>query len=350
MKKLTILAVLALVSCWAVGSWAQENTRVGTCAAQFLKIGVGARAAALGESGTATPGITGLYWNPAAVAAVDRLSAFFSYSSMYAGLSHNFLGLAYPLGAGSTVGVGITYMTSDQIEITTVDMPNGTGAYYSLNNYAVGLTFSRYMTDRLSLGITAKFIQEGIYREKARTVAIDLGSLLDTGLLGIKLAMSLANFGGNMRLSGPDLRVSHERWPEYTGNPTRYADLSTEVWPLPMIFRMGISSSLVGADGQLARSESNEVTVYADATDTNDSLLRSNFGLEYVWNNIVALRGGYRGVVLARDEHDTYNTSSYAVGAGLHYAVGGLDLTLDYAYTDYQVLGNTQQLSVTLKF
>lgn len=350
MKKLTIVAMLALVSCWAVFSWAQENTRVGTCAAQFLKVGVGARAAALGESGTATPGITGLYWNPAAVAAVDRLSAFFSYSLMYAGLSHNFLGLAYPLGAGSTLGVSITYMTSDQIEITTVDMPEGTGAYYSLNNYAIGITFSRYMTDRLSLGITAKFIQEGIYREKARTVAVDLGSLLDTGLLGIKLAMSLANFGGNMRLSGSDLRVSHERWPEYTENPPRYADLSTEVWPLPMIFRMGLCSSLVGVDGQLARSESNEVTVYADATDTNDSLLRSNFGLEYVWNNIVALRGGYRGVVLAHDEYNTYNTSSYAVGAGLHYTVGGIDLTLDYAYTDYQILGNTQQVSVTLKF
>jgi len=117
-----------------------------------------------------------------------------------------------------------------------------------------------------------------------------------------------------------------------------------------MIFRMGISSSLVGPDGQLAKSESNEVTVYADATDTNDSLLRSNFGLEYVWNNMVALRGGYRGVPLARDEYDTYNTSSYAAGVGLRVAVAGLDLTLDYAYTDYQILGNTQQLSVTLKF
>ncbi|MDZ7412035.1 MAG: PorV/PorQ family protein [candidate division KSB1 bacterium] len=350
MKKFTVIVALVVIGAYPMILAAQENTRVGTCAAQFLKLGVGARAAALGESGTATPGITGLYWNPAAVAAVDRLSAFFAYSSMYAGLSHNFLGLAYPLGAGNTVGVGITYMTSDRIEITTVDMPEGTGAYYSLSNYAVSLTFARYMTDRLSLGVSAKFIQEGIYREKARTVALDLGSLLDTGLLGIKLAMSLSNFGGNMRLSGPDLRVSHERWPEFTGNPSRYADLSTEVWPLPMIFRMGISSSLVGMDGQLAKSASNEVTVYADATDTNDSLLRSNFGIEYVWNNIVALRAGYRGLVLAHDEHDTYNTSSYAAGAGLHYGVGGLDLTLDYAYTDYQILGNTQQLSVTIRF
>ncbi len=284
------------------------------------------------------------------MAAVDRLSAFFAYSSMYAGLSHNFLGLAYPLGAGSAIGVGITYMGSDKIEITTVDMPDGTGAFYSLSNYAVSVTFARYMTDRLCLGVSAKFIQEGIYREKARTLAVDLGSLLDTGLLGVKLAMSLSNFGGNMRLSGPDLRVSHERWPEFTGNPSVYADLDTESWPLPMIFRMGVSSSLVGMDGQIAKSETNEVTVYADATDTNDSLLRSNFGLEYVWNNMVALRAGYRGVVLARDEYKTYDTSSYAAGAGLHYSVGGLHLTLDYAYTDYQILGNTQQLSVTLKF
>ena len=193
MKRTSVLIIMLLLLVWVNSSFAQENSRVGTAAAQFLKIGVGARAAALGECGTAIPGITGLYWNPAAIAYVDRLSLYFTNSSMYAGLQHNFFGIAYPLGAGNTIGVGVVYLGSDDIEITTVNNPEGLGTYYSLNDYSISLTFSRYVTDRLSLGLSAKFIHEGFLRNKATAVAVDFGSMLDTGLLGMKLAMSLSS-------------------------------------------------------------------------------------------------------------------------------------------------------------
>jgi hypothetical protein len=348
MKKISVLLVL-LFLVWTTSLWGQENSRVGTAAAQFLKIGVGARSAALGECGTATPGITGLYWNPAAIASVDRMSLFFAQSSMYAGLSHSFFGFGYPLGAGNTVGIGVIYMGSDDIEITTLAEPEGVGTFYSLSNYAVNVSYGRYVTDRLSLGMAFKFVQEGIYREKARTFAVDFGSLLDTGLLGLKIAMSLSNFGGNMQMSGPDLRVSHDRWADRPGDPNRDADLATEGWPLPMIFRIGLSSSLIGIDGQLTKSEMSKLTLYADAYDSNDTLLRSNFGLEYVWNNLLALRGGYRGFVLGSDEFQTYDTKSYSFGAGLNYTIANTNISFDYAYTDYQVLGNTQQISLLIQ-
>ena len=225
MKKCAIFIITILLLVWANGLLAQENSRVGTSAAQFLKIGVGARAAALGECGTAIPGVTGLYWNPAAVAAVDKVSLYFSNISMYAGLTHSFFGAAYPMGAGNTVGVSVIYLGSDDIEITTVDDPDGLGTYYSLNDYAISVTYSRYVTDRLALGFSAKYIHEGFYRNKATALAVDIGSMLDTGLLGMKLAMSLSNFGGNMKMGGASLRVDHERFPNVTSSPGKDADL-----------------------------------------------------------------------------------------------------------------------------
>ena len=352
MKKVALFA-LAILLVFSATVRSQEISRVGTSVGQFLKLGVGARAAALGEAYVALPGNpAALYWNPAGIAAIDKLSLMISHATLYSGLgvTHSFLGLTYPLGAGNTIGVSVTYLSTDDIEITTVDYPQGTGTYYAARDYCVGVSFGRFVTDRLSLGVTLKFVREGIYRETAQTLAADFGSVLNTGLLGIKLGMCLSNFGGNMKLSGEDLRVSQDR---YRNNPAEHevnADLTTEAWPLPMTFRMGISTDLVGTGGQLVNSESNRLTLLIDTFDPNDALLRSNMGIEYEWNNILALRGGYHGLPVEKDNFKSYDTASYTFGGGLHYNLGWTDFQLDYALTNFQILGDTHQFTLGLKF
>ena len=73
---------------------AQNISRAGTSAAQFLKFGVGARASALGEAGvTLATDVTGLYWNPAGIVHVDKTSLVVSRNELYTDLSYNFLGV-----------------------------------------------------------------------------------------------------------------------------------------------------------------------------------------------------------------------------------------------------------------
>ncbi len=331
--------------------WAQAINRAGTSAAQFLKIGVGARASALGEAAvTLTGDASGIFWNPASIARLDQTSVAVSRNLLYTDLAYNFFGLTHPLSANSVVGVSAIFLDSGEMEVTTLDQPQGTGNYFAWEALCLSATYSRYVTDRLSLGVSAKYIREGAYSMVAQSVALDVGSLLDTGVLGMKLGMSLSNLGSKMQLSGSGLRISHDWYAYEEQRVSSDVLLETSEWPLPLIFRLGLSTELVGPAGQLLKSESSRMLLAADTFDPNDALLRSNFGLEYEWRGIFALRGGYRGVSLEHDDFDTYLTSSYTLGAGFYHQFDFARLRVDYAFSDYQILGNGHQFSLALFF
>lgn len=336
---------------WASAGWAQDISRVGTAAAQFLKLGVGARAAALGEAAVTLRGdVFGLYWNPAGIASIDRTSFGVSMNALYADMGYNFIGAVMPLGNNSAVGISVNYLDSGEMEITTLADPEGTDSYFTWEAYSIGLTYSRFVTDRLQLGGTIKYIREGAYHQVAQSFAFDLGSLLDTGVMGLKLGMCLSNFGGNMRLSGPALEVSHDRWETNPGALPTDAYLKTESYPLPLIFRLGLSMELLGSEGQLKKSDTNRMMIVVDAYDPNDALLRSNFGFEYQWNNILALRGGFRGIAVEKDEYKSYDSASYTLGCGLAYDLKFVSLKADYAFTDFKLLGTGHIVTVSLSF
>ena len=349
MKKINIFLLIIIMVTGVMSVSAQDISRVGTAAAQFLKLGVGARAAALGEAAVSSPGeVTGLYWNPSSIASVDRTSFAVSRNDLYADMAYNFVGLVQPIGGSSAVGISVIYLDTGNMEITTMADPEGTGSTFTWEAYCIGLSFSRFVTDRLSLGGTIKYIREGAYHMKAQSVAIDLGSMLDTGVMGMKLGMCLSNFGNSMQLSGPSLRVSHDRWATNPGTINSDAYLKTEKFPLPLIFRVGLSMELIGQQGQIKNSATNKMTVAVDAYDPNDALLRSNIGIEYQWNNILSLRGGYRGISVETDEFETYDTSSYTFGAGIAYDLNFAALRFDYAYTDFKLLGTGHLFTMIL--
>jgi hypothetical protein len=286
--------VIIIVSTIFNISWSQNINRAGTSAAQFLKFGVGARASAMGEAGvTLTNDVSGLYWNPSGIARIGKPSLMVSRNALYTNLAYSFLGFVYPFTANSAIGISAIFLNSGEMEVTTLEDPQGTGTYFSWESYSLGISYSRFVTDRLSLGVSLKYIREGAYSQKAQSVAVDIGSLLDTGVLGMKLGMSLCNLGTDMQLSGSSLGIQHDWYTNHSSTISSDAFLETGKWHLPLIFRLGLSTELVGKKGQLKKSQVNRIIIAADTYDPNDALLRSNFGLEYEWNIILALRAGY---------------------------------------------------------
>ncbi|MBC8183772.1 PorV/PorQ family protein [candidate division KSB1 bacterium] len=346
-----VIIIFLLVSVFFNEAKTQNINRAGTSAAQFLKFGAGARANAMGEAGVAlAEDISGLYWNPAGIARIGKKSIMVSRNQLYADLFSNFFGFAFPITKNSALGISGVFLNSEQMEITTLEEPQGTGNYFSWESMYVAVSYSRFVTDRLSLGATVKYIREGAYNQKAHAVAIDIGSLLDTGVLGMKLGMSLCNLGTDMQLSGSSLGINHDWYTNHSGSISSPANLETGKWHLPLIFRLGLSTELIGVNGQLIKNEGYKVIIAADTFDPNDALLRSNFGLEYEWNNIFALRCGYRGVSLEKDEYESYITSSFTLGAGMKYKFDFANTQIDYSFVDYKILGSGHQFSLILSF
>ncbi|MCK5739493.1 PorV/PorQ family protein [bacterium] len=344
MKKLPAFLLTVLIICLLATGGHAEFSKVGTSVAQFLKIPAGARAAALGGAYVAaTEDVYSMAWNPAGLGRVSQYSLGGTLKKYIADLNYGFMGVAIPIDGQSTLGFGATFINSDPIEITTIEQPNGTGTTYDYSGMVLGLTYARWLTDRLTVGATVKMVRESIFRETAQAFAFDLGSQFDTGIYGIRLAMCVSNFGSKMRMDGPDLNTISDINGTLQGNRETESRMKTLDWPLPMMFRMGIMVDVLGPASEIIQNSQHRMTLLLDANDAVDNVLRGNAGIEYNWNKLLSLRGGY----YINYDNDT---AGITAGAGLNFTVGSSLLGLDYAYQDFGILDSVHQYSLTLYF
>ncbi len=339
MKRLTIIITLIL---FLVFQGLAFN-KVGTTAAQFLKIEVGARALGMGGCfGAIANDASALYWNPAGIAQLDFYEVTFTHTRWIADISTGFVGAAVPLGGTNAIGIQVKYLTMDEMEQTTIDQPKGTGLTFAAQDFALGVTYARAMTNFVHFGITAKMIHQQIWNEKATGYAIDLGLMLNTGIRGIKLGMIMTNFGTDMKLDGRDLIRGYDQMPDSKLNPDTEAKLSTEAWPLPTNLRISIASDIIGGAESLMQSSKTRLTAIAELMHPNDNPEHYNFGMEFAYNEMFFLRGGYRG---------NTDEEGLTAGAGLRLPLSARTrVVIDFAYADFGIFNNVQHFTVGIQF
>ncbi len=304
----------------------------GTRAGQFLKMAVGGRASAMGESFAAVANdASALFWNPAGIGNLQNLEVHLTHMDYLLDVSFEYAGLVIPLSSGR-LGFSAAVLGMADEHVTTLDDPDAEiGTTWSASSFAIGMTYSRALSDRFSVGVTGKYIQEGIYNSSANTFAIDIGSLYDTGINGIKIGMAMTNFGGKMKLSGRDLTQKNvDPDPTRGGNIGQSADLVVSSWPLPLNFRVGLSY-------ELFKSEANALLLAADFNHPTDADERLNLGAEYMIAKRIFLRGGYKF---------NYDEESFTAGGGLNLPITNYNLMIDYSFQEFGILGETHRFSL----
>ncbi|MCI0495009.1 PorV/PorQ family protein, partial [candidate division KSB1 bacterium] len=193
-----LISVVVSTTGWAV-------TKVGTTAAQFLKIGVGARAIAMGGAFVAVANdVTGLYWNPAGIARMPRSEAILLHTGWLADINFDYAGIAINMGRFGTIGASITSVSMGDMKVRTELQPEGTGEFFAAGDIAGSLAYARNLTDKFSIGFNAKYVHQRIWHTASSGFAIDVGTLFTTQFKDMKIGMSISNFGTNMKLSGRD--------------------------------------------------------------------------------------------------------------------------------------------------
>jgi opacity protein-like surface antigen len=339
MKKLIIIISVVLISSSLL--FADEVSKVGTTAMGFLNIDVGSRAVAMGAAYVSVAeDATAMFWNPSGIATIDNFEAVFHHSNWIADINFNYIAAVLPLPGIGNFGINATSLTMDDMERTTIANPEGTGETFNAGNYAFGLTFARSLTDRFSIGFNVKYLNETIYHSSAQGIAFDIGTRFTTQFNGLRIGMSITNYGPKVKMSGRDMLTQVDIDPNVSGNnPNLNAYLKNDSFDLPLMFRVGVSMDLLKGAGN------SNLLLSVDALHPNDDVESVNLGAEYLFNNMFALRAGYSSW-LAEDSE-----LGLSLGAGMHsQLLGSIELMIDYAYRDFGLLENVQMFTLGLRF
>lgn len=322
-----------------------SQSKVGTTAAQFLGNSVGPRAMAMGSAFVASnDDVTSIYWNPGAFIQANKSEFTFSNSEWLAGTKFRWFGLMLNFDSENAIGITVTQLNYGEDDVTSVAMPDGTGEKWTANDFAAGLSYSRRLTDKFSLGGTVKYVSQRIWNESASNVTFDLGLLFVTDFNGMRLGMSMSNFGGDLTLDGKDLLHKLDQ-PNAGADQTLVGKLKTDSWPMPLLFRVGVAMDVIKND--MVRT-----TLAVDALRPSDNSESINVGAEIGWMDLIFVRGGYKSLI-AQESAFSKNLQQEGLtfGGGVKYGLQGLmSVDVNYAYTKFGLFGNLNTMAVSISF
>lgn len=338
LRTLIIITFLALTA--TVDMQAQRISKVGTSAAQFLRIPVGARSAALGGAVTASAtDVSALYWNPAIIAELDKSMISVEVSDWFADLNHSFLGVVMPTGKGGSFGLSLTGLTMGDFEETTMELPEGTGRTFNAYSFALGVSYAHQMFDVFSVGGTIKYINETIWNTSATALAFDVGTIFTTPFNGLRFGASITNAGGRMQLGGDNLIINTRQIQGSTAEFQPDATLRTNGYELPLAMKVGFAYDALKTD-QIRAS------IYVDGNNPSDNKQSVSVATEIGFmEELFQIRVGLPELGL--DDR----IQLFSAGLGLNTTLAGnLGVNIGYAYQSYQHLSSVHRISATFGF
>jgi hypothetical protein len=284
-----------------------QYQRPGSGTAQFLDIGVSARAEAMaGAYISVAEGAESVFYNPAALAGIDATRLSFGYTKWFSDINHQFFAIAHTAGRGQALAFSMTGLQTDAMLVRTPLEPDGTGETFYAGSYRFGLTFAKELTDHVSFGMSANFIRMYLYRDFTENAySGDIAVLYDVGVRNIRFGFGIYNFGSSVTFVN-------------------------EPYPLPTSFSFGLSLNAIEAGSQ-------KLLMSVAAKKPNDGAPTGTLGTEYNFQDFFFLRGGY----YIEDEVKTFG-----LGLGTRIKLGGKWLQFDYSYNNFSALGGAQRFSL----
>ncbi len=300
---------LTLLACVTA---APAGDRSGTVSELFLKLGTSARAISMGGAQVAiAEGVSSIAYNPAGIMGVTDVGFGATYTAWLADMQHSFAGVVKNIPGFGAVGASFTLLTTNDIPETTPSQPEGTGSTFRASDYAFSIAFARQVTEQFRVGINGKIIQSYLYDRDlgASSFAFDIGTLYDIPILQSHIGVSLTNIGKDVKFIN-------------------------ETYSLPTALRFGVLLDVM-------KNPTNSFVTTLQIARLNDADEQYNFGTEYVYNNLVALRGGWKF---------SYDQENVTAGFGVRLNSLGFNSTIDYGYNNFKYLPGTHSFTFEMQF
>jgi hypothetical protein len=291
--------IYVLLAVWSIPMVSETNN--ASSGLSFLKLGVGARAIAMGEAyGALSDDASGIYYNPAGIAFGETNEVTVMHKQWAFGTATEFLGSTVH-ASPFTFGFGFNSTNVNGIEIR--QQPGPAQGTFGLRDLAISATASWRIDTNLSLGATAKFLYEKIYVDESNGAAFDFGVRYQYSH-SLAFAIAVSNLGSMSKLVSDPIT-------------------------LPTVFRGGVSFFSPLNDDFSATIASDLLKV------VHDNGVRIHAGGEISYRSLLAIRTGYQ---------IGYDAKSFSAGLGVRYSL----LQFDYAFVPFSnQLGDTHTFALT---
>jgi hypothetical protein len=268
----------------------------------FLKIGVGARAAAMGSAQVAVASdATSLYWNPAGLALVEGWNLHLSHNEWFQDMRYEFLAAAKKWGRH---GLGVSFSGLYMDELQRYDAEGRFLGHFGFYDIAVTGGWGMSVKPGVYVGSSVKMLVEQIDDMSAKGLAVDIGTRCETPVRNLSVGAGIFNVGPKMKFDVEEFNV-------------------------PRIISCGAAYALP------VRSWSGDILVAADLVSYRGEDIKAHVGAEYNFKNLASVAVGYKF---------GYDVEGFSAGAGVSRGA----LTLGYAYSPIgSALGDAHRVSLS---
>ncbi len=350
MRYIYLFIFAAIFMATAETAHAGNPDRQGEAGAYQLLMNPWARSTGLNSLVTArVQGVEAMRINVAGLGSVRQTEILFAHTRYLVGtdIGLNAFGLGQRIGKNGVLGLSLMAIDFGDIDVTTANSPEGTGATYSPGFFNMGVSYAHTFNNKIAVGATFRFISESASNVSASGIAIDAGVQYVTGPKdNIKFGISLRNVGTPMQYSGQGLSFSNQvSTSNGAPNFVSSADQRSASYELPSTLNIGGAYDFI-------INEQNTVTIVANFASNSFSRDEIGAGLEYRFNQMFAIRGGYKIEVgdLTNEESPTaHNGLSAGVSLDVPFRKGGASrVGLDYAYRTTDPFGGTHNIGIRL--
>ncbi|GAB4283857.1 MAG: hypothetical protein Kow0068_08770 [Marinilabiliales bacterium] len=333
--------------------FAGNEQRAGQAGADELLINPWAASTGIGGANSASiKGIDAFYTNIAGTAFTKRTELYFTHTLWLEGIGvHiNAAGFSQKVGETGVLSMSFMSMGFGDIEITTVDLPEGGLGTYKINYTNIGLAYSKAFSNSIYGGMVVKVINQGISDLNASGVSLDAGIQYVTGVGkdksgnryhdNLKFGISMKNVGPTMKYTGDGM--------SFRGIVPAGDDVSMTVeqrstaFELPALIKIGVTYDYY--IGESLDTINDKVVanhrISPSVNFTSNSFTKDMYhaGVEYAYKDMLIIRAGYIYQTKI-DETDKPMTNLTGLSTGFSIMLPlnkekGSKFVLDYSYRD----------------
>ncbi|MEM1137689.1 MAG: type IX secretion system outer membrane channel protein PorV [Bacteroidota bacterium] len=353
----------------------QDDEQAIITAVPFLTIAPDARSAGMGDVGVAiSPDVNATYWNPSKLAfAENDMGASASVSPWLQRIAGDmaiyYLSGYKKINSNSAVGVSMRFFDLGDMDFT--DINRAIIATFNPREFSFDASYALKLSQRFSMGVTTRFIHSNLSgnfsngasntdTKPANSLSADISAYYNNDELIIGGYSSQLAFGANLSNMGPKITYSNEENRDFIPTTLRLGTALTSEFDTynKLTFAFDISKLMVPTppitddDGNIiaGSDQSDKGWVEAMFSSLGDAPngfgeemreLMLAVGLEYWYNDLVAVRGGY-----FNENQTKGNRQYFTLGVGLRYQVFGIDFSYLVSKQQNHPLADTLRFSL----